>query len=115
VDRVKQWWTYCFQASLSFILARKLMALKANLRVWNEKVFGNVERQKSFLWKNYEVVLKLLRKRGPYDERMRKAKTISDLERSILMEEASWMQKSKAALLREGDKCTKLFLQNDQL
>jgi hypothetical protein len=50
VDRVKQWWTsYCFQASPSFILARKLKVVKANLRVWNEKVFGNVERQKKLL------------------------------------------------------------------
>jgi hypothetical protein len=47
VDRVKQWWTsYHFQGSPSFILARKLKALKVDLRVWNEQVFGNVENQK---------------------------------------------------------------------
>jgi hypothetical protein len=34
VDKVKQWWTsYQFQGSPSFILAHKLKALKANLRV----------------------------------------------------------------------------------
>jgi hypothetical protein len=42
IDRVKQWWTsYLFQGSLSFILARKLKALKVYLRV-----FGNIEKKK---------------------------------------------------------------------
>jgi hypothetical protein len=30
----------------SFVLARKLKALKVNLRGWNEEVFNNVETKK---------------------------------------------------------------------
>lgn len=43
VYRVKQWLTYCFQGSLSFILACKLKALKVDLLVCNDVVFGNVK------------------------------------------------------------------------
>lgn len=40
---------------------------------------------------------------------MRKAKAISDLDRTTLMEEVSWRQKLWALWLREGDKCMKSF------
>jgi hypothetical protein len=47
VGLVKQWWdSYLFQGSRSFVFARKLKALKLDLKKWNEKVFGNVERNK---------------------------------------------------------------------
>jgi hypothetical protein len=37
VDKEKKWGSsYRFQGSLCFILARKLKALKADLRVWNK-------------------------------------------------------------------------------
>ena len=38
---------------------------------------------------------------------MRKTNVLSDLERSTLMEEVSWRQKSSALCLREDFKCTK--------
>ena len=37
---------------------------------------------------------------------MKKAKSISDLERFTLMDEVSWRQKLRALWLREGDKGT---------
>jgi len=44
---VKQWWdSYLFPGSPSFVLARKLKALKLDLKKWIEEVFGNVERNK---------------------------------------------------------------------
>jgi hypothetical protein len=47
VDRVRQWWdSYHFQGLLSFILARKLKALKVDIRRWDEEVFGNVGSKK---------------------------------------------------------------------
>lgn len=50
VGLVKQWWdSYIFQGTPSFVLARKLEALKIDLKKWNEEVFGNVERKKRYL------------------------------------------------------------------
>jgi hypothetical protein len=42
-----------------------------------------------------------------HKEKLRKAKAISDLERTTLLEEVSWRQNSSALWLREDDKCTK--------
>ena len=43
VDKVKKWWaSYLFQGTPSFILAKKLAALKLDLKKWNETEFGNV-------------------------------------------------------------------------
>jgi hypothetical protein len=37
VDRVRLWWaSYTFQGSPSFVLAKKLKALKVDLKLWNE-------------------------------------------------------------------------------
>ena len=43
VDQVKGWWeSYHFEGTPSFILARKLRALKMDLKKWNAEVFGSV-------------------------------------------------------------------------
>lgn len=56
VDKVKQWWdSYLFQGSPSFILVNKLKALKADLKRWNEDIFGNFERKKKTLLKELHV------------------------------------------------------------
>ena len=40
VDKVKAWWaSYLFQGNPSFILAKKLVALKLDLKKWNEAEF----------------------------------------------------------------------------
>lgn len=39
------------------------------------------------------------------EEKLRKARVLSDLERSTLMKEVSCTQKSRAVWLRESDKC----------
>ena len=43
VERVKGWWSsYQFQGTISFILAKKLRALKGDIKTCNKTVFGNV-------------------------------------------------------------------------
>ena len=52
VERVPQWWNgYCFLGSPSFILARKLKALKDDFKKWNKEEFGDLAfRKKSVLF-----------------------------------------------------------------
>ena len=50
VDRVQQWWNgYNFVGLPGFILAKKLKALKANLKKWNKEVFGDLAFRKKNL------------------------------------------------------------------
>lgn len=47
---VEEWWSsYHFEGSSNILFAHKLKALKADLKVWNEQVFGNLENQKKNL------------------------------------------------------------------
>ena len=47
LDKVKSWWeNYHFQGTPSFILAKKLTALKSDLKKWNEIDFGNITIKK---------------------------------------------------------------------
>ena len=47
LDKVKSWWeNYHFQETPSYILAKKLTALKSNLKKWIESDFGNIAAKK---------------------------------------------------------------------
>lgn len=108
---MKQWWdSYLFRGSPSFILVSKLKALKTNLKRWNDEVFCNVERKKKLLLEELHVFYVLEERRAlSTEEEMKKAKIVSELNRSTLMEEVSWKNKSRVLCLREGDKSTKFF------
>jgi hypothetical protein len=111
VDKVRLWWSsYSFQGSPSFIFAQKLKALKADLKRWNEQVFGNVEFCKKALLEELNALDCLEEERGlaPH-EKVRKSVVIGELEHVTLQEEISWRQKSRVLWLKEGDKCTKFF------
>ena len=57
-DRVHSWWNrYSFSGTPSFVLAKKLKALKEDIiqRIWSE--FGSVERQKKELLKDRKSVV----------------------------------------------------------
>ena len=50
VDRVHTWWNqHSFVGTPSFVLAKKLKALKEDIVQWNRQEFGNVGRQKKQL------------------------------------------------------------------
>ena len=43
MDKVRGWWqSYSFQVTPSFVLISKLQTLKQDLKLWDNKVFGNV-------------------------------------------------------------------------
>jgi endonuclease/exonuclease/phosphatase family metal-dependent hydrolase len=102
VDRVRLWWeSYSFQGSPSFIFSQKLKALKIDLKRWNDQEFGNVEFRKKMHVEDLCALDRLEEQRGlTPEEKARKCGVIRDLENSILQEEISWRQKSRALWLK---------------
>lgn len=50
-EKVHSWWdSYNFQGSPSYRIAKKLRALKVDLKKWNEEDFGHVEEKNNSLW-----------------------------------------------------------------
>lgn len=80
-------------------MARKLKALKENLKTWNEHAFEELKGLDSV-----EEVRELFD-----EERARNFHVSVVLEMVSLLEEISWRQKSNTLWLKEGGKCTKFF------
>jgi hypothetical protein len=111
VDKVKGWWeSYHFEGTPSFIMARKLRALKLDLKQWNAEVFGNVlNRRRQAMDDLNELDVEAKVRPLTTEEVTRKFRLVEELELSFLQEEISWRQKSRALWLQEGDKNTKFF------
>jgi hypothetical protein len=110
-DKVKQWWdSYAFSGSPSFILARKLKALKVDLRKWNAEVFGDVNLRKNTLLTSIQH-LDELEEDGhlTLEDKLARDQLKSDFEHVLLLDEITWRQKSRATWLREGDRNTRYF------
>jgi hypothetical protein len=113
VDKVKDWWGFfSFEGSPSFVLAKKLQALKEEIKKWNIEVFGNVGARNKAWAEELKMLDSYEEDRGlSEEEKERRRGLISDLEASLLQEEICWRQKSRIRWLKEGDKCTKFFHQ----
>jgi hypothetical protein len=71
------------------VLAQKLKALNADLKKWNE-VFGNVGKQKKEMAEGFcELELTVEERALTEDERLKKKAISRELERNIILEEAS--------------------------
>ena len=109
LDKVKSWWeNYHFQGSPSYILAKKLTALKSDLKKWNESDFDNITVKKQQLWSKLNA-LDVKEDFQPLseEEKLEQASFRADLEKAALLEEISWRQKSKVLFLKEGDSNTR--------
>jgi hypothetical protein len=116
VEQVKKWWmSYEFSGLPSFILANKLKALKSDLKKWNEEVFGDIGKKKKELLEGIRE-LELIEECSclEEDEKVRRVDMSRELEKTLLFEDMSWRQKSRALWLKEGDKDT-IFSQGGQL
>ena len=110
-DRVHSWWNqYSFSGTPSYVLAKKLKALKGDIVQWNRNEFGNVSRHKKELLE----ALKLLdAKEGKFGlSKMEISEMVvvsSQIENLLSLEEISWRQKSRMLCIKEGDNNTKFF------
>jgi hypothetical protein len=90
VDKVRNYWTsFSFMGSPSFILAKKLRALKGEIKRWNLEVFGNVGARNKAWAEELEFLDRSEEVRGLSKEERRRLLAI-DLEASLLQEEISW-------------------------
>ena len=99
-----------FSRDSSFILAKKLTALKLDLKKWNETDFGSITIKKQQLWSKLNA-LDVKEDNQPLteEEKLEKASFRTDLEKVALLEEVSWRQKSRVLFLKEGDSNIRFF------
>jgi hypothetical protein len=89
VEQVHSWWmSYGFHGLPGYVLASKLKGLKADLKIWNEEVFGDIGKKKKELLKGIRDLDLIAEDRGlVYEERMRQVENFpfcgSELETKL--------------------------------
>ena len=87
------WESYQFEGTPSYILAKKLKALKLALKKWNYEVFGHVGHKRQQLMSELNRFDVLVEDRPlSTDENLQKERIVADLERNALMDEICWRQ-----------------------
>ena len=102
-DRVHSWWNqYSFLGTPSYVLAKKLKAVKGDIIQWNRSKFGNVGHQKKEL---LEASKLLDAKEGEQSlsevEISERVVVRSQIENLLSLEEISWRQKSRMLCIKE--------------
>uniref|UniRef100_A0A2N9EW14 Reverse transcriptase domain-containing protein n=1 Tax=Fagus sylvatica TaxID=28930 RepID=A0A2N9EW14_FAGSY len=111
VDRVEAWWSsYSFNGPPSVVLARKLKALKEDLKNWNYHVFGNVNVKQQQLFCDLGTLDSKESLGGlSSSERDLRGTLLMELDKLAHFKETLWRQKSRVLWLKEGDNNTRFF------
>jgi hypothetical protein len=112
VEKIRIWWdSFQFFGSHSFVLAKKLRALKWETKKWNLE-FGDVRERNKASCEELKALDRMEEGRQLIEEeKARRGQISRELETSLLQEEISWRQKLRIWWLKEGDKCSKFFHQ----
>jgi hypothetical protein len=95
VERVKNWWgSFQFFGSSSYVMVKKLRALKWEIKRWNLEEFVDVREINKARCKELKTLdcteegIHLTK-----EEKVRRSQITRELEASLLQEEISWRQK----------------------
>ncbi|XP_039127523.1 uncharacterized protein LOC120263623 [Dioscorea cayenensis subsp. rotundata] len=110
-DLVKKWWEDCsLQGCGAFVMAKKLMYLRGQLRTWAKFSFGSIKLKKLALLHELDL-LDVAKENGVLsaEESNHEVATRSELDQICKQEEIYWRQRSRLQWLKEGDDNTSYF------